>query len=142
MELILKRITDNGKVTFGVLIENNIPFCVTLENPWIDNKTDVSCIPVGTYICKRVNSPKYGNTFEITNVPNRTHVLLHSGNWARDTKGCILLAEQFEVLNGEPAVAQSKKGYTEFMNKVKDKDEFTLKIYNFADTKLKWDIKK
>ena len=63
----------------------------TLENPWLDNAPNISCIPVGSYVCKRVISPKYGETFEITGVDGRTHILFHEGNYPSNTMGCVLL---------------------------------------------------
>ena len=34
MELKLKRVSDNEDATFGVLINGNTPFAVTLEPSW------------------------------------------------------------------------------------------------------------
>lgn len=120
--------------TFGVLLINNTPFAVTVENPWLNNKSNISCIPSDTYFCKRVNSPKFGNTFEITNVANRSHILFHWGNRDDDTKGCILIAEEFGKINNEPSVLTSRnvagKGFNEFINVFKDVDTFMIKIIN------------
>ena len=38
MDLKLKRVVDNEDATFGVLINGDIPFAVTLEPAWEDNK--------------------------------------------------------------------------------------------------------
>ena len=38
----------------------------------------------------RRNSPKFGpNTWEVCDVPDRTHILFHAGNRASDVQGCI-----------------------------------------------------
>lgn len=130
IEYSLKRIARSKIATFGVMIDNNgIPFCLSLENSWKDNKPNVSCIPFGRYICKRVKSPKYGNTFEITNVNSRSHILFHWGNWAKNTLGCVLLGEEFAVLKNEPAIASSKNAFNEFLNKLRGIDSFILNIY-------------
>lgn len=93
----------------GVLLrDNGIPFCLTLENPWLDNETSISCIPTGLYKCKIVNSPRYGEVYEVMNVKHRTHILIHSGNTEADTRGCILVGQSFGELKGEPAVLNSK----------------------------------
>ena len=47
MELKLKRVSDNEDATFGVLINGNTPFAVTLEPSWEDNRKGISCIPSG-----------------------------------------------------------------------------------------------
>ena len=128
MELKLKRVADNEDATFGVLINGNIPFAVTLEPAWEDNKKGISCIPSGPYSCKRVKSPKFGDTFEILDVEERTHILFHKGNSERNTQGCVLIAEEFCRLNGKAAVLASGRGFTEFMSILKEIDEFDLII--------------
>ena len=134
--LILRRVTTSNKGTKGVLVFNNDPFSVTLELPWLDNEPYVSCIPAGEYICKRVNSPKFNDTFEVTNVPNRTHVLFHKANRLRDLLGCIGVAEKFGYIGGESGVLESKHGYNEFMNLMSDTDEFRLIIVDDWKTNL------
>jgi len=109
-------------------ITEDIPVAVTLENPWIDNLPRVSCIPCGLYLCKRIDSPKFGDTFEICDVPERTHILFHSGNFERDTLGCILVASKFGVLSNTPAVLDSKIAFRNFLDGLEDIDEFELAI--------------
>ena len=103
-------------------------FCCTLEPPDKDNQQNVSCIPVGLYNVSRVHSPKYGNTFEITNVPNRTHVLFHAGNTIKHTRGCILLGQYFGKLLGDRAVLNSGKTFKMFLNKLQTINFLKLKI--------------
>jgi len=119
--------------TFGVLRDEGIPFCLTLERLWLNNRKSESCIPEGLYICKRLQSPKFGNTFEVTQVPDRTAILIHKGNIIEDSHGCIILGEQFEPLNGHNAVLSSGKAFDEFLQRTRDLNEFELIIQN------KWD---
>ncbi len=126
--MILKRIASTPRGTFGVLIIATYPFAVTLENPWLDNEVMVSCIPLGKYICRRIDSPKFGNTFEVTDVEGRTHILFHKGNTEEDTSGCILVGEEYGFLGGERAVLASSRGYNEFMNMHKGSQSFELSI--------------
>lgn len=73
--------TDQG--TFGVLMFG--PHVThTVELPWRDNKTQRSCIPTGTYQCAIVKSPRFGRVYGVQNVPGRSHVLIHSANFAGD----------------------------------------------------------
>lgn len=128
---LLKRIalTDHG--SFGVLIdENNIPFVLTLERPWLNNAKKISCIPAGIYKCVRVNTPLHGNCFEITQVQNRDSILFHKGNIEEDSEGCILIGENFayNIKHGKPGVASSGAGYDEFMQKLSGINEFWLRI--------------
>lgn len=123
-DLELLRIGSDETGTRGVLRIGQLPFAVTLELPWKDNQPNESCIPAGTYTCKRVDSPHFGNTFEITGVPGRTHVLFHKGNKVSDVKGCVAVAEKF---SGE-LVAESKEGYDELMAKFAGRDSFELSV--------------
>lgn len=126
--LTLKRVAFRSDGTFGVLLDGNIPFALTCEREWRDNETQASCIPPGMYHCKRVNSPKFGDTFEVTGVPGRSAILFHAGNTEDDTRGCILVGEQFGGLNGKLAVLSSKAGFGEFLRRLGSWDEFSFEI--------------
>lgn len=132
IKYLITRICTGINGTFGVIseiIKDTItPFALTLERQWLDNQKSISCIPTGEYICMRVNSPKFGDTFEICNVPNRDHILFHRGNIDDDSHGCVLVGEQFGTLNGSPSIQASKEGYGEFMNKNTGLSVFGIKI--------------
>jgi len=114
--------------TFGVLRINKESFCVTLEPADLLNKQNVSSIPAQQYICRRHESPRYGETFIVTNVPDRDLVLFHPGNTIEDTKGCILLAQYFGKLKGDRAVLNSGATFQAFMKIMKESNEFHLTI--------------
>ena len=122
----LIRVAQIPDGTFGVLIDNDIPFAVTLERPWVNNERNKSCILPGTYVCKRVDSPRFGDTFEVCDVPGRSHILFHKGNIDDDTHGCILVGEQFEALGDKIAILSSAKAFKEFKMRTQDIDEFSL----------------
>jgi hypothetical protein len=126
--LELVRISGIEDGTFGVLLDDKTPFCLTVERPWLNNKKGESCIPSGEYVCKRVQSPKFGNTFEVRDVPNRTAILFHKGNIMDDSHGCIIVGEQYESLNEKTAVLASGKAMDEFLQRTDDVDEFHLSI--------------
>lgn len=130
MNLIVQRLTKSREIpTFGVILnESQIPFALTLERPWRDNQKGISCILSGAYVCKRVNSPKFGITFEVLNVFGRSEILFHKGNIQEDSHGCILIGEQFGVLSSEPAILAAKEGFEEFMRITALVNEFELFI--------------
>lgn len=101
---------------FGVLLINGKIFCVTLEPCEYANKTFKSCIPAGCYELEKTVSQKFGTTYEVCNVPDRTHILLHRGNIVEHTEGCILLGEYFGKFKGNRAVLNSGKTFTNFMD--------------------------
>ncbi|MBI5233529.1 MAG: hypothetical protein HY880_04170 [Deltaproteobacteria bacterium] len=126
--MILKRIAENKDGTFGVLLDGDVPFAVTLERQWRENQREISCIPEGSYTCKRVLSPRFGETFEITGIIGRTNILFHKGNTSDDTHGCILVAESFATLNNKTSIADSAGGFGEFMARSKGADGFAISI--------------
>jgi len=68
--------------------------CDTLELPYNNNEPFKSSIPEGTYKCRVKFSKKFGRVFEVLNVEGRTDILIHIGNSAKDTQGCILVGEK------------------------------------------------
>lgn len=125
----LVRVGYTEKGTFGVLLYGEYPFAVTVERPWKENSRRISCIPEGIYVCKRVLSPKFGDTFEVTNVKDRSHILFHKGNLSDDSEGCIIVGEQFHFWSdGRPAIVSSKEGFEEFAYLTRHVNEFLLDI--------------
>ena len=124
----LVRVSMCLTATYGVLLQGEIPFAVTLERPWLDNKPNESCIPAGKYECRMVESPKFGKTFEVTNVPGRSAILFHKGNIADDSHGCILVGESFNPVLGKPGITQSGQGFAEFLSMLRMTDRFPLEI--------------
>jgi len=114
--------------TFGILKLQKSAFCWTLEPRDEENVNSISSIPVQQYICKRINSPKYGITFEITNVPGRTNVLFHWGNYDNNTKGCVLVGDKKATLGYREALLNSKKTFELLIKELEGFDEFHLTI--------------
>jgi hypothetical protein len=128
--MILKRIAETEDGTFGVLITDGAPFALTLERQWLNNERGKSCIPRGQYACERAMSPTFGETFEVVDVPGRSHILFHKGNLDDDSHGCILVGEMFGVLHGDNGILASAQGYDEFMGKLEGIDSFLLVVTN------------
>lgn len=72
---------DQG--TFG-LMTYGTSSCKTLELPWRDNRQQRSCIPLGLYECRIVQSPRFGRVYGVMSVPGRSAVLIHPANFAGD----------------------------------------------------------
>ena len=126
--IYLFRTTTSDQGTEGILATDGF-FCKTLELPWRKNQRSISCIPSGEYTVKIRKSPKYGTTYWVTNVPNRSYILIHPGNFAGDTKkgfkthvnGCILLGKNHGFLGNQRAVLSSRTTVRKFRNVMKDK---------------------
>ena len=64
--------------------------CNTIELPWKNNETKVSCIPEGKYFIKKRYSNKFKWHLEVLEVTNRNLILFHPANNAlQELKGCI-----------------------------------------------------
>lgn len=127
-DLTLMRVSFTPDETYGILLRGGVPFAVTLERPWRANRPNESCIPSGTYPCQRVLSPRFGDTFEVTRVDGRSHILFHKGNLSDDTEGCILVGEAYNYLGPKPGITASREGYEEFKRIQYGVDAFSLTI--------------
>ena len=95
INLLLIRDTFTEESTIGELFLNGERICDTLENPYLDNQRNISCIPEGVYPV-RLRLPRESATRDylhllVQEVPNRDWILFHRGNTAKDTSGCILV---------------------------------------------------
>ena len=124
----LIRVEESSEGTFGNWIVCSQVFCVTLEPSDLLNERNISSIPAQQYQCIRIRSPQFGETFEIVDVPGRSHVLLHAGNTIKHTKGCIILAQHFGKLHEDRAVLNSGKTFKEFMKIMKGVNMFSLTV--------------
>lgn len=102
--------------------------CFTLELPWLENQRGISCIPRGTYRAVKRNSPKNGAVFELRNVPQRSNIQCHAGNYTRQIEGCILVGSSITFLDGDkiPDVANSKQTLDKLLALLPDEFEVTL----------------
>ena len=108
--------------TFGVLSVVDSGFsCYSGELNWHDNKTGISCIPVGIYKCVIGDSPKFGKVYGVLKVPGRTEILLHYGNFCaddgvgkRDIEGCVLLGNAIGEIAKQKALLSSKDALMRF----------------------------
>lgn len=130
----LVRTETGDEGTFGMLTADDF-VCVTIELPWRDNKTEISCIPDGDYTCNWRLSPKHGYCYHVDDVFGRTDVEIHSANWAGDVlsnkrcqlQGCIAPGRSTGVLDGQKAVLESRDALTAF-NAAMARESFKLSI--------------
>lgn len=122
MKATLYRKSKTQKQTLGELQVGDFS-CFTLELPDLNNdgiegnEVRRSCIPEGTYRVTRHNSPKFGKTFWIRDVPGRSAILIHPGNYFSHTLGCILVGTDQKDLNedGHLDNSQSKKAMSRLL---------------------------
>jgi len=105
INLLLIRDTLTEESTIGELFINGERICDTLENPYLDNQRNISCIPEGVYPV-RIRLPRESATRDymhllVKDVKDRDYILFHIGNKSSDTRGCILvgLGSQQDIVN-------------------------------------------
>lgn len=149
MKLTLKRTAKKPTYTIGKLYIDDVYFCDTIEDTdrglyqgqdlelikkiKINSKT---AIPRGTYkITLNVVSPKYskkkiyqdickGRVPRLLNVPGYEGVLIHIGNTADDSSGCILVGENKQV----GKVLNSTETFRKLYNKIKGQENLIIEI--------------
>lgn len=132
MKAVLSREYNNLQ-TLGrlVLFEGSkiILQLYTLELPDLGNQQNISCIPEGEYEVHRIYSPKFGKCFHLQAVPGRTEILIHKGNYNKDTHGCILIGMGHSDINGDGTmdVIESSLAMEKLQNIITE-DVFTLII--------------
>lgn len=124
---------DTG--TFGALVVDGHEFA-TLELPWRDNSVSKSCIPEGTYrmrkrastVIRRSTGGEYSEGWEVCDVPDRTFIMIHPGNWTSDTDGCLLVGRQFWWSSEGPMVRSSRDAFRDLMGILGRRDEWEIAI--------------
>lgn len=130
--ILVKRYFQNKDACISKIYLNNKQVCVGLENPVRPQQkiAGITAIPAGTYELKLRRfggfHKKYSKLFkqyhkgmlEITKVPNFTDVLIHIGNFPKDTDGCLLIGEYAVLDKNTPAIYDSKNSYFYFYQKI------------------------
>ena len=120
--LVLKRIYLATAV-HGELTLNGKHISYTIELPWRDNKSRISCIPEGSYVLRKRYSEKFKWHFVLTDVHNRSGILIHPANDAqKELQGCIAPVTK---ITGEGNGTESRKA----MQKLTD----SLKPYRISE---------
>lgn len=117
--LDLKTVSIEPDGYYGALVWDGRAFAVSVDAGVLTN---------GTYRCTR-DFYHAGNypTFEI-HMEGHTRVLFHKGNFGRESKACVIVAESFATIGSEHGVADSKHGFEEFMSLTDGLQEFDLTV--------------
>jgi len=105
--------------------------CRTLELPYIDNKKNISSVPLGKVKCKLEYSNRFKkHLWELKDVPNRSECKFHSANYFHQLNGCIALGDSFADIDGDGwrDVLNSTETMVKFHNILKDLKEIDLYI--------------
>lgn len=94
------------------------------DESWITLENDNYIIPTGTFNFRLRQSPKFGLTPYLYNVPDREWILIHTGNKATDSQGCILIGE----LQDNDTILKSRIGFERLMKRLVPNKDYTIKI--------------
>lgn len=137
MELYLNRLKDNGHSTLGELIVDNLKL-VTMEDTYrVEKVYSKTRIPAGRYEIKLRTVGKFHNEYLrklphhrgmlwLQDVPDFEYILIHIGNTAEDSSGCILVG--MEALNDD-FIANSTVAYIRLYAHVIDAFERNEKVF-------------
>ena len=133
INLLLIREVFTEESTIGTLYLNGERMADTLENPYLDNQRNISSIPSGQYKVRlrlaRESATRDYLHLLVQEVKDRSYILFHIGNTAKDTRGCILVGlsrEQDRVNNSKLAMDLLIK---EILNLGGENIKLTIKDY-------------
>ena len=135
---VLIRNDANEQGTLGWLILDSGFWLRTLELPWEENRVNRSCIPSGKYHTKflpRSGTGRYKKVWHVNDVPNRSGILIHAGNFAgnvdlgyrTNVRGCILVGKRVGRIGGQRAVINSRVALASLREELRAED-FSLTI--------------
>ena len=152
MKLLLKRIARKSTYTIGKLYINDEYFCDTIEDKdrGLDQEMSLieikrlkikneTAIPTGTYeITLDVVSPKFskkdvykyinGKLPRLLNVKGYEGVLIHIGNTAKDSAGCILVGRNTQVGKVLQSTSTFKLLYSKLLEAKKRNEKITITV--------------
>ena len=126
---ILVRDEVRSDVILGTLTIANKTFHI-LERPWKDNLCNESCIPAGEYeaiFLPQSTSGKHQNIYQLQSVPNRSDILIHTGNVVEHSRGCLIIGLSRGLVDAKPAVLDSRIALADLVE-VAGKNNFLLTI--------------
>jgi hypothetical protein len=148
MDIVLKRTIKGDNYTIGELSINGTFFCYTLEDKdrGLANRMSLvkitnikikgaTAIPTGTYkVDMETISPKYasrgsssqyasiGNVLpRLVGVKGYEGIIIHIGNYVKDTEGCILVGSYYNKENG--TISDSKNTFFELYEILADAEK-------------------
>jgi len=103
--LILTRLKKEEDRTLGRLLVFSgldlIANFTTLELPFKNNERGNSSILSAFYYVEPRTADRFKKHLHVVGVPGRDYILIHAGNWPKDTNGCILVGSGFNDIDGD-----------------------------------------
>lgn len=142
--LVLERFNYGPDGTFGRLKFPTREVFYTCERPWLNNKQRESCIPEGVYyleqryspVVQRTSNGLFSEGWEITDVPKRTYIMLHPGNWPSDVEGCVAVGLDYRIIQDHGgrwsnAVVSSQDAFEQIMELMEYHNQWVLDVRGY-----------
>lgn len=134
--IVLERFAYSPDGTFGKMYVPGGFECYTVELPWKDNQPRVSCIPEGMYglgkryspVVQRSSGGEFEVGWEVQNVPGRSLIMIHPGNWPSNFMGCIGTGKAYAVISGKNGVTSSRDTFRELMAELETRKDWQILI--------------
>ena len=124
----INRTFQNDKQSLGVCSvfdEQNRPIfsSISLERGWLNNASNISCVPKGTYTVVYEYSDRFKkHLWELKGVPGRSECKFHSANYWHQLNGCIALGNRLQDID--------KDGFYDISNSTNTISAFHLALKN------------
>jgi len=119
MTILVLRYSGNSDSTLGIFLIDGKFYCHTLEDPVRDVKiAGITAMPGGDYGLGLRHSARFDREMiYVRNVPGFTGILIHSGNTAKNTDGCLLVGiTANNNRKGKGRIFNSKIAYNEIFD--------------------------
>lgn len=149
LELLVVRFSSSSSSTLGIVSEISPGkrfLGYTLEDPYREEKVPgITRIPEGRYRLAMKHSGRFFAIYserwewhrgvvELLEVPDFSAVLIHAGNTAEDTRGCLLVgAGQNAKPDGGGSLVSSRVGYERFYRAIAEAVERGDAFARFVD---------
>lgn len=132
LKAILIRLLQDDKQTLGEMFFyeglKQLLAVKVLELPDRGNARRISRVKAGKYKCVLRYSRTYGWHFILLDVDGRDYILIHFGNYFKDTAGCLIVGNDFADINGDGYndVTSSRKTIKRILDLPGDEFELTI----------------
>lgn len=121
-------------VVGDLYLDDSGVFCHSMELPWKNNEPDISCLPLGDYVCIVTHSPAFNKELYLIIEPfeHRAGFRIHAANRLRELRGCVAFGENFTEVDNSVFLQTSAKWVKAVMEHFKN-EPFLLQITARAD---------
>lgn len=138
-QILLTRFAYLPTGTYGRMTFPDGTSFYTVERAWLNNKPDESCIPDGVYrlgmresnVVKTSSGGDFTEGWEVLDVPERTFIMIHPGNWPMNFNGCIGVGRGLSIM-------QDKRGV--LVNAVTESRSAFRKMMEIMDMHYEWEL--